>query len=68
MRLRRHLALLLLSLLAMGDPAITGTARVRQTLQANVGTWDGAPAPDFALVWERCNGCGVPTAAASACR
>lgn len=36
-------------------PSIAGTTRIRQTLQANVGTWEGVPAPDFALVWERCD-------------
>jgi hypothetical protein len=34
-------------------PAITGTARVGQTLSCSTGTWTGAPAPTYAYQWKR---------------
>lgn len=32
-------------------PAITGTAKVGETLTASTGTWTGAPAPDYTYTW-----------------
>jgi hypothetical protein len=34
-------------------PAITGTARVGQTLTVSNGTWTGSPAPTFTRQWKR---------------
>ncbi|HEY7422171.1 MAG TPA: hypothetical protein VH541_09170, partial [Gaiellaceae bacterium] len=36
-------------------PQISGTAAVGQQLQADPGTWSGAPAPTFSYQWQRCD-------------
>jgi hypothetical protein len=43
-------------------PAVTGTARMGQTLNASTGSWSGYPAPTFTYTWQDCpdssgNGC-----------
>lgn len=40
------------------EPAITGVARVGQTLTANRGTWTGNPTPSYAYQWKR-NGANI---------
>src|SRR5581483_11405924 len=50
-------------------PAISGTARVGQTLTAPQGSWTSDAAPTYAYQWQRCdaqgNGCAAITGATS---
>ena len=46
-------------------PAITGTAKIGQTLTASTGTWTGTPAPSYAYEWQLCSG-GTCTAISGA--
>jgi hypothetical protein len=41
-----------------GPPSVSGTVAVGQQLQADSGTWTGAPAPTFAYQWQDCDSGG----------
>ncbi|MBU3674092.1 MAG: hypothetical protein FGM34_03435, partial [Solirubrobacteraceae bacterium] len=36
-------------------PSISGTAKVREVLTANPGSWSGDPAPSLSYEWQRCD-------------
>jgi hypothetical protein len=41
-------------------PALSGTARLGQTLSATPGSWDGGTPPSFAFQWLRCEPAVIP--------
>src|SRR5690606_21729355 len=38
------------------SPSITGSDKVDSILNANLGTWEGAPTPTLSAQWQRYNG------------
>ena len=50
----------------VGEPVVSGTARVGQVLRTTRGTWTGTEPIDYAFRWFRCDGAGAPDA--SDCR
>jgi len=50
----------------VGEPVVTGTARVGQVLRTTRGTWTGTEPITYAFRWFRCDGPGAPDA--SDCR
>lgn len=47
-------------------PAVTGTARLGQTLTTTNGTWTGTPTPTFTRQWQKKTGAGAWTAISGA--
>ena len=45
-----------------GEPSVTGTTRVGQTLRTTRGTWTGTAPISYAFRWYRCDGRGAPDA------
>ena len=45
-----------------GEPSVTGTTRVGQTLRTTRGTWTGTEPIQYSFRWFRCDGRGAPDA------